>query len=78
MPNNMNMVVSSGNGFFPDETHTCIWGNMKKRRKGRTLLLLAIVLVIALTAVIGVIAYKEQEYKAGTDYYSSLRAGDTE
>ena len=63
---------------FPMRQDVGYGREMNKKRKGRTLLLLAIVLVIALTAVIGVIAYKEQEYKAGTDYYSSLRAGDTE
>lgn len=35
-----------------------------------------IVLAIALTAVAGVIVYKEQEYRAGTRYYDALRRGD--
>ena len=42
-----------------------------KRRK--TALLLA-VLLVALAAVLGVIAYKELEYRCSTEYYQSLRS----
>lgn len=44
-------------------------------KKNRLLVVLLIVLVIALIAVLGVIAYKTQEYKASEDFYQSLRTG---
>lgn len=49
---------------------------MKRRRKGQGLTALLIVVLALFLAVIGVVTYKEQEYKAGADYYDSLRLGD--
>ena len=49
---------------------------MKRRRNGKRWIVMLIVLAIALTAVAGVIVYKEQEYRAGTRYYDALRRGD--
>ena len=41
----------------------------------RLLLILLAVLVLALVAVLGVLIFKTQEYKAGEAFYQSLRTG---
>ena len=50
---------------------------MKKnrKRKGKGLLILVICVTIALAGAIGLVVYKEIEYKTGTEYYSELRSG---
>ena len=49
---------------------------MKKHNTRKILISFIVLLLITLSVVVGVIAYKEHEYKAGTDYYCSLRLGD--
>lgn len=49
---------------------------MKKNRLGRRWTALLIVMVVLFIAVVGVVMYKEREYKASADYYDSLRLGD--
>ena len=44
-------------------------------KNNRLLLILLLVLVLALAAVLGVIVFKTQEYKAGEAFYQSLRTG---
>ena len=61
--------------WFPDGTAT-VGEFMKRRRKTRGMIVLLIVILALFLAVLGVVTYKEQEYKAGADYYDSLRLGD--
>lgn len=48
---------------------------MTKKKKGRGLTLLIVVLCVALAAVVALIIYKQNEYRVSTDYYNSLRVG---
>lgn len=45
------------------------------KKKGRRLTALIVVLVIALIAVAGLIAWKQWEYAAGAGFYDGLRGG---
>jgi len=42
-------------------------------KKNRVLIVVLALLVLALVAVIGVIVYKQMEYRAGEAFYDSLR-----
>jgi len=44
-------------------------------KKNRILWIVLMVLIIALAAVLGVIGFKQAEYKASDDFYQSLRTG---
>lgn len=44
-------------------------------KKNRTLWIILILLILALAAVLGVIVFKQAEYKASEDFYQSLRMG---
>lgn len=45
-----------------------------KKKSGKGLVAVLIVLAIALASVIGVVIYKQHEYKAETDFYTSIRS----
>lgn len=45
----------------------------KKKKKNRTLAVLLALLLIALAIVVGIVIYKQAEYRSGVDYYDSLR-----
>lgn len=42
-------------------------------KKNRVLTVILVLLVLALAAVVGVIVYKQMEYRAGEAFYDSLR-----
>ena len=44
-------------------------------KKNRTLWIILVLLILALAAVLGVIVFKQAEYKASEDFYQSLRMG---
>lgn len=46
---------------------------MKKRKKGRGIRLAIAALVIMLIGILALILWKQWEYRAGADFYNSLR-----
>ncbi|MBR5287840.1 MAG: hypothetical protein IKU34_04510 [Clostridia bacterium] len=44
-------------------------------KSNKILIMILIVLILALIAVVGVIVYKQAEYRAGELFYDSLRTG---
>lgn len=44
-------------------------------KRNKWLAVILVLLIAALVAVLGVIVFKTQEYKAGEEFYQSLRTG---